>query len=244
MGKFIDLTGMRFSRLIVIKRATNKNKVTRWHCKCDCGNTSIVQSCALKSGHTKSCGCYNKERSKEVNSVKFKKYNRYDLESEDYAIGYTLNSNKEFYFDKKYYNKIKEYCWFEGGNGYLYALVNGKVLLLHRFILDVNNYSQRIDHINHQVLDCREINLRITTNSQNQMNKKLLSNNTSGVTGVCFNKKINKWQAIIEVNTKRIDLGRYDDFNEAVEARKQAEEKYFKEYSYDNSMKKAKENNI
>ena len=56
--KFIDLTGKRFNRLTVIKRVELKGKSTRWLCKCDCGNETIVTSEKLKSGHTKSCGCY------------------------------------------------------------------------------------------------------------------------------------------------------------------------------------------
>lgn len=65
MGKFIDLTGQRFNRLTVIKVA-GKNKTGNylWLCKCDCGHEKeiIVASKDLKTGNTKSCGCYNKER--------------------------------------------------------------------------------------------------------------------------------------------------------------------------------------
>ena len=61
--------------------------------------------------------------------------------------------------------------------------------------------------------------------------------NTSGVTGVCFDKRINKWYAQIKVkNKKRITLGYFTNFEEAVVARKEAEQKYFGEYSYDNSL--------
>lgn len=58
MGVFIDLTGMRFGRWLVIERASNP-KGTRavWLCKCDCGNTNIVTGKDLRSGRTKSCGC-------------------------------------------------------------------------------------------------------------------------------------------------------------------------------------------
>ena len=68
------------------------------------------------------------------------------------------------------------------------------------------------------------------------MNAKLRSNNTSGVTGVSFNKKRNKWVSTICINKKRIQLGGFDNFEDAILARKQAEEKYFGEYSYDNSQ--------
>lgn len=65
MGKFIDLTGQKFERLIVIKRVeNNKFNQTQWLCKCDCGNNVIVTTNSLKSKNTKSCGCLKKEQDK------------------------------------------------------------------------------------------------------------------------------------------------------------------------------------
>lgn len=61
MGKFIDLTGMRFNRLIVIERVSNVGRDPAWLCRCDCGKTIRVTSGHLKSGHTKSCGCYRSD---------------------------------------------------------------------------------------------------------------------------------------------------------------------------------------
>lgn len=65
MTRFIDLTGQKFGRLTVIKRADVKLKrgeAVRWVCKCDCGNTKIISRNSLCSHHTKSCGCLNKEK--------------------------------------------------------------------------------------------------------------------------------------------------------------------------------------
>ena len=62
MGNFIDLTGQRFGRFVVIKRdVTQKKKPSMWLCQCDCGNQKVVRGSDLKSGHTKSCGCLHKE---------------------------------------------------------------------------------------------------------------------------------------------------------------------------------------
>ena len=52
----------------------------------------------------------------------------------------------------------------------------------------------------------------------------------SGKTGVCFNKRANKWRAFISINKKNIHLGYYDTFEEAVRVREEAEIKYFGEY--------------
>lgn len=54
--------------------------------------------------------------------------------------------------------------------------------------------------------------------------------------GVSFNKKSYKWEAYIGIDNKRINLGKFNDFEDAVSARKEAEEKYFGEWSYNNSQ--------
>lgn len=62
MGNFIDLTGQKFGRLIVKKQTYNdKCGNTRWLCGCDCGKEVIVRGFSLREGHTKSCGCLQKE---------------------------------------------------------------------------------------------------------------------------------------------------------------------------------------
>ena len=61
MGKFIDLTGQRFSRLLVLSVATNQYPY-RWHCRCDCGQLTTVASVNLKGQKpTMSCGCWRRE---------------------------------------------------------------------------------------------------------------------------------------------------------------------------------------
>lgn len=70
MGKFEDLTGRKFGRLTVISRiGTNNLGKATWLCKCDCGKETVVTTGELKSGNTKSCGCYNKEKRKTNNLV-------------------------------------------------------------------------------------------------------------------------------------------------------------------------------
>ena len=58
----IDLTGKRVGRLLVVKRAANnKDGRTMWLCRCDCGNERVVSGKSLRNGHTKSCGCLNRD---------------------------------------------------------------------------------------------------------------------------------------------------------------------------------------
>ena len=57
-----DITGEKYSRLTVIKYVYTKKKRAYWLCRCDCGNETILSTTALKSGNTKSCGCFQKEQ--------------------------------------------------------------------------------------------------------------------------------------------------------------------------------------
>lgn len=62
MVALIDLTGQKFKRLTVLSRAAKRPKMgSRWLCACDCGNRPVVSSYNLRSGITKSCGCWKKE---------------------------------------------------------------------------------------------------------------------------------------------------------------------------------------
>lgn len=56
-----DLTGMRFTRLVVIEFSHKKEKQYLWRCKCDCGTEKIVSGHALLQGSTKSCKCLLRE---------------------------------------------------------------------------------------------------------------------------------------------------------------------------------------
>lgn len=57
---FIDITGQTFNRLTAIKFENGK-----WLCKCACGGITNVNSYKLRTGHTKSCGCYDREKSQQ-----------------------------------------------------------------------------------------------------------------------------------------------------------------------------------
>lgn len=67
MGKFIDETGNKYSRLTVISRAYPEGKKGGWwNCKCDCGAEIVVLGSSLRNGNTKSCGCLQKDFAKST----------------------------------------------------------------------------------------------------------------------------------------------------------------------------------
>lgn len=242
MGKLIDITGQKFGRLTVKSLCKSGNNVkTTWICDCDCGNKNIeVRGDRLKSGQTKSCGCYNNEMRKITGKLR-KKYNKYDLLNNDFGIGYSSNTNEPFYFDLEDYDKIKNYCWMIGNNKYVRSTdKNGNGVLLHRIIMDVE-HDMQVDHINHNTLDNRKNNLRICSNLENSRNKDLSMYNKIGITGVSWLVARKQYVSSITVNYKKIHLGYFNNLDEAISKRKEAEKIYFGEYSYDESMKKAKE---
>ena len=65
----INLVGQQFNRLTVIERVENRNKIVYWKCKCSCGNIVEVSSWNLRSGHTQSCGCLQKENTSKESVI-------------------------------------------------------------------------------------------------------------------------------------------------------------------------------
>ena len=114
-------------------------------------------------------------------------------------------------------------------HGYLQASVNGKPYLLHRlaFLYMTGSFPpDQVDHINHKRDDNRWINLRHATRTENLRNATLSNSNTSGHTGVYWNKASNKWNAMIQINGTLKHLGFFDDKNEAIATRKAANKKH------------------
>jgi hypothetical protein len=85
---------------------------------------------------------------------------------------------------------------------------------------------EQIDHINGDKKDNRWINLRESNPSHNAKNAKKRLDNQSGVTGVHFHKKSNKWTAQIQIHNKGIHIGLFCTKDDAIAARKQAEQKH------------------
>lgn len=210
----------------------------RWLCECSCEehNKVIASSSHIKSGRIKSCGCFKTDII--LHTVeRHHKTNTYQLDGE-YGIGYTFK-NEEFWFDLEDYEKIKDYCWSYGSHGYLQTKIpnTNKRVLFHRLVMNVTDDEIVVDHINHlpkreHKFDNRKLNLRLVTQSKNCMNRAKGSNNTSGVTGVTWHKRDQVWIARIGVGGKRIILGSFIEFQDAVNARRAAEEKYYGEYRY------------
>ena len=114
-------------------------------------------------------------------------------------------------------------------NGYNQINIKGKRYLSHRlaWLYEYGCFPvEHIDHINHNRTDNSILNLRSVSNSDNQKNKSMPSNNTSGTVGVYWEKSGCKWRAQIKVNGKIMYLGSFDSMDNAIHARKEANIKY------------------
>ena len=67
--KPLDLVGEKFGRLTVIERTENKGSKAAWKCICDCGGFTVAVSHDLISGHTQSCGCFQKEMTSKASKT-------------------------------------------------------------------------------------------------------------------------------------------------------------------------------
>lgn len=233
MSKLQDLTGLRFGRLVVIKRVKDYIspkgvKRPKWECCCDCGNIISVIGDDLRANKTLSCGCLLREHAALLGN-KNKKYNSYDL-THDYGIGFT-QKNEPFYFDLEDYYKIKKYCWSKSKKGYLRAndlTKRNKVIFMHQLLCPCPK-GMLVDHYNRNKADNRKSNLIPSTFAENIINKDILPTNTSGFIGVSRHNKTKKWRAYITCNKKYIFLGEFVSKEEALIARLKAEKTYFKE---------------
>jgi len=126
-----------------------------------------------------------------------------------------------------------KYAGKEAGNrnkgGYIDIRCKNHRMYAHRvaWLLTYKEWPKgQVDHINGIRDDNRIENLRVVDNQQNHKNMKQHKGNTSGATGVYWNKRAKKWQAYICVDKEQIYLGIYDTIEEAAAVRKDAELMY------------------
>lgn len=112
--------------------------------------------------------------------------------------------------------------------GYKAGRILNQTVTAHRVIwkLVTGKDPDQVDHINGLRSDNRLSNLRNVDRLTNQRNAGMRRDNMSGATGVGWVKASGKWQARITVFDRRIHLGRFNTFNDAVSARKAAEREH------------------
>lgn len=217
-----NFIGMRFGMLVASKRvASGKHGHAIWECKCDCGNVVDIRAENLKRGK-KDCGCVlEKARKNGINQGYLKTIMHYCPDTGEFSWLKNNNSNSIKIGDKVGFVKKTR-----TGNIYMSTSIHQSEYLLHRlaWLYITGEFPKNnIDHINGCGTDNRFINLRDVDQSENNRNKKLFVTNSSGISGVVWVRRINKWFAGIHVNSKQKSLGYFDNIFDAACARKIAE---------------------
>jgi hypothetical protein len=207
----IDLTDQKFDRLTVMEEAGHKDNHIAWRCLCDCGNEIVVQGSSLRRGATKSCGCLRKEKTIERATTHGMRNTRI-YNSWNHMLQRIHNPNDSAYADY-------------GGRG---LTVCDKWLKFDGFYEDMGEMPEEktIGRIDNDKGYYKE-NCHWETMAEQVINRRLNKTNKTGIVGVCWHKKIQKYQVNIGVDYKRIHLGYFTELQDAKQARKDAELKYW-----------------
>lgn len=209
---FIDLTGQRFGRLVVIKKyGYNEGNSVLWECICDCGKSSVVAGRSLTTGATKSCGCLRKETTGD------RRRTHGMTRTPTYSTWCAMHTrcNNQNSQDYKHY----------GGRG---ITICSEWLKFENFLNDMGKKPMglTIERINND-LGYFKANCRWASRTIQSRNQRVFKTNKTGITGVQWHKQCQKYQAAIRVKRKGIYLGLFNTIEEATEARRQGEVKYW-----------------
>lgn len=219
MGVKKDLTGKRFGRLVVVGRSPEmyvspKGKTEScWLCRCDCGNEAIVKQSALVSGKTRSCGCLHSEIvSGKAKNMVGQRFGRLvvvapadiDKRANGVCTGWkcVCDCGKEIIATRQ-------------------NLISGDAKSCGCFHLETS--AARIAEDGENATGRFEGTAISLITPERGANK----NSKSGIKGVSWNKSKGKWVATMRFKNRQIYLGAFTNIEDAIKARKAAEEKYF-----------------
>lgn len=192
-----NLTGKRFGKLVCKKPEDENSGSKKWICQCDCGNICTATVSQLQSGNKKSCGCLSKPAVKDY-------------------VGKRFNMLTVIEYAGKVNGEHKWKCLCDCGNE---TIVGQTRLQIGR--------TKSCGCLKKTQIEKR---FRVTEGTspkalEARMNGKLIASNTSGYNGV-FQTKRGTWIAQITFKKKTHYLGSFSNIDEAIAARKKAEEMY------------------
>lgn len=203
--------GESFGKLTVVKKVVSKGNGAMYEVVCECGNKKVLSASQLRQGGTKSCGCLYRE----VYGRALAKHGMSGTVEHKAWMGmvqrvsHPFEATREWYYDKGI--KVSEE-WRDS---------------FENFYRDMGPcpIGYTLDRIDPDGDYCKE-NCRWASIAMQSINKGMHSNNTSGYKGVS-ETKYGTWVAYIYIDHKRFHLGTYETKEEAHEARKKGEEKYW-----------------
>lgn len=204
MGKYIDRTGMKYGRLLVLSDAgVNSCKKRLWRCLCDCGKETVVTAGALVTENTRSCGCYHREQITRHGGHKRSSYHTWRA-----MLRRCQNPKDKDY--PRYGAKGITVC--EEWQSY------------QQFVADMGEpaQGQTLDRIDNR-LGYFKANCRWASGHLQAVNSKRALSAT-GHRGVVYLPAYKKWLANITANGKRYYSSVYASLEEAVAARRRLEQ--------------------
>lgn len=207
--KINNFIGQKFNNLIVLDKSDLRSKsgAIKYKCQCDCGNITYATKTDIQSGHKKSCGCYRESKiSRGIIGKKFKyltvlEFDRHDKKGQAY-YKCRCECGKEI--------SVRSDCLKAGNNSSCGCRQKENARIQSKQMLVENT------------------NIAFIKGAlKNDKSKRAIS----GIKGVYYDKRRNCWYARITFQKKDYYLGSYGDNKEdAIKARKEAEEKIFGEF--------------
>lgn len=212
MGIKIDLIGKTFGRLLVIKEVgRDKQGSILWKCQCRCGNITIANGSALKSGRKRSCGCLVIEARITHGMTKTPTYRswRHMLDR--------CNNPKN--------NSYSHY----GGRGIF--VCKEWLGSFETFLKDMGERPERPKGLSIERLNNNDgyspSNCVWASRTDQMRNQRIHKRNKTGTKGVWWDKRQQKYSVQIGVNKKSFFLGHFTELPEAIATRQRAEQKYW-----------------
>ena len=204
MNRLIDLTGMRFGKLVVREKLPpNQDGRTKWLCDCDCGNSCVVSSYALRKKNQQSCGC---------GKVK-------NLVGQRFGCLVVLRRSDRYVMLS---DKRRKYMWeCECDCGATVHRLSEKLRLEKNCACKTCAGKSAVN------IMVESAGYMEGTQLSKLVKKNVSTSNSSGVRGVYFNRKTGKWRATIQFKRKNHYLGEFTNVEDAIKARCRAEELYY-----------------
>lgn len=209
-----NLIGQRFGRLRVAGLAPRGEKYPKqqwWHCVCDCGRTIDLPTGHLTDGKWKSCGCLQSD-SRKVDITGERRGSLTAIRPTDKIKHKSRGGSVIWVWRCDCGKEIEAPASSVGPNGRTSCGCMRKTL----------NEAQAAE------MRRRAEPLFVEGTNLARLAIRTPKNNTSGVKGVCWHKRMGKWHATIGFKGVRYSLGYYDRLEDAAAARKAAEDKMFK----------------
>lgn len=205
--------GDTYGRLVVVGKASAVgSKNTTWKCSCSCGGTTITSTIHLTSGHTKSCGCWRIEQAGQG------------------SVTHGMTGSKEYVI----WYSMKQRCYYPNNDNYHRYGGRGIRVCpewLNDFQQFYNDMGNCPEGLTLERKDCNghyePANCKWASKNVQGFNTNVRANNTTGRTGVYFNRRQGKWTAAIGTGGKLLHLGTFETQGAAQLARAEAEIKYY-----------------